>query len=209
MNNSVPPAIDQSKTTAIGVGTREIAVLAAAAFLVLFVFIMPVSIVFKIGFSVLLGGGGVALAFGRVNRNTTFEKHLMDRLDFSKRSRSFRRGASRSVPSAPSRKVVAEPVMTRTSSKSAAPASVPLSGSISATVASDSFVGNELPKRAPSFKPNLPEFKGKPLFTMEPIDLNVNVLFTILGVAFLAALLSWLWLGGYAELQLLVNSTLR
>ena len=178
--NAVPPMIDQARTTAIGIGTRELVILGATAFLVLFIIIIPIGIVLKVGFGVIFGGAGVVLAFGRVNRNTTFEKHMMTRFEFTKRSRFFQRGAGYSMPKAQV-KVIPEPINKEPVSDTG---------------------------KTRSKKPALDFGSGGYLFQVEPIDLNVNVFYTILGIAFLGMLLSWLWLGGYQELEMIVRPLL-
>ncbi|MHB8087283.1 MAG: hypothetical protein ACYDH2_03450 [Anaerolineaceae bacterium] len=171
MDNYVPPVIEPPKTV-IGIGGREIGVLGATAFVVLLIIIMPAPMLVKVGFGVLLGGFGVALAFGREPKSgKTAEAYIAQILHFYKRSRFHQRGAvAMDIPA----------------QKTFIPA--------------PAFV-------APDPEPTLEPGSGdrKPLFTMPPLPLNVGMFFSIFSLAFLATLLTWLWLGGYQELSLYIK----
>ena len=93
MDNVVPPVIEPPKTV-IGIGGREIGVLGATAFIVLLIIIMPVPMLVKVGFGVLIGGLGVALAFGREPKSgKTAEAYIAQIIHFYRRSRFHQRGA--------------------------------------------------------------------------------------------------------------------
>lgn len=169
MDHYVPPVIEPPKTV-IGIGGREIGVLGATAFVVLLIIIMPAPMLVKVGFGVLLGGLGVALAFGREPKSgKTAEAYIAQILHFYKRSRFHQRGAV---------------AMDMPAQKTFIPAP--------AFVESDVSMDSESSGR-------------KPLFTMPPLPLNVGMFFSIFSLAFLATLLTWLWLGGYQELSLYIK----
>ena len=93
MMQEVPPLIERPKTV-IGVGARELIVLAVFVVLGLSMFLFPVSFVLQIGLGTLWVGVGAAAAFGRdPHSGKTLEAYLADRLRFAGRERFWQRGA--------------------------------------------------------------------------------------------------------------------
>ncbi len=93
MMQEVPPLIERPKTV-IGVGTRELIVLAVFGVLGLSMFLVPASFVLQIGLATLWVGVGAAAAFGRdPHSGKTLEAYLADRLRFAGRERFWQRGA--------------------------------------------------------------------------------------------------------------------
>ena len=107
MAGPVPPQIETPKTF-IGVGARELVILAAAALLDILILLTPLHLVVRVILAVLLMGLGLAIAFGRDQRSgKTVEAVLLDMLRFYKRARLRQKGTDTAQPQAHSVKMPA------------------------------------------------------------------------------------------------------
>jgi len=173
MPYEVPPVIDNPKSF-IGLGTRELFILGGALLLGLFLFILPLSMFIKIFLGVLLVGIGVAAAFGRDPKTgKTVEQYLYSLFNFYSRARYQQRGASAVEQRIPV-KVVSE-----------APKKAASAPALTTPPAQDS--GNES-----SFAAGL---------RFPPLPLGGGLFMSIISIAFLAALMVWVWGGGVNELR--------
>ena len=158
MPQEIPPIIEPPKTL-IGVGLRELVLLAVFVLLAISVFLLPLSIVLKAGLAVLVAGCGTAIAFGRDPRSgKTLESYLKDRFQYAGRARFFQRGAGRMD----AKPFPAEPVLAQTPSKSS----------------------------------------GLQFARVTPLPLGMGMCLAVMSLSVLAALLTWVWVGGVAEISL-------
>ncbi len=178
MPYEVPPVIDNPKSF-IGLGTRELFILGGALLLALVVFILPMSMFIKIFLGVLLVGIGVAAAFGRDPKTgKTLEQYLFSLFNFYSRARYQQRGA---VPVEQKTPVKVVAVDTANARKSApAPVTPPV----------ENFDDEDADGSGLRF---------------HPLPLGGSLIMSVFAVAFLAALLAWVWGGGINELRMTLS----
>ena len=98
MSGAVPPQIETPKTF-IGVGARELVVLAAGGLLGLTTLFLPIHLIPKVGLAVMAIGLGLAIAFGRDQRSgKTLEAYLTDVIRYHSRKRFRQKGAIEAQP---------------------------------------------------------------------------------------------------------------
>jgi hypothetical protein len=181
MPGAVPPIIEPPKSV-IGVGGREFAILGVTVGVVILILVIPMDMVLKIGFGVLLGGLGVALAFGREPKSgKTLEQYLTQMLNFYGRSRFHQRGASAYQPQAQQPIRLEKPRKTEKSERQREPQ--PVYSNIETTTIHE-----------PS------------AITIRPLPLGGGLIFSIVSIAFFAALMTWLWGGGLQEILFYMNA---
>jgi len=96
---AVPPQIESPKTF-IGVGTRELVILGVCALLGTLSLFIPSHLAIRIGVAVLVGGLGLAMAFGRDRRSgKTVEGYIFDLFRFYTRKRFRQKGTDEEAPS--------------------------------------------------------------------------------------------------------------
>jgi len=174
MNNVVPPRIDPPKSF-IGIGGREIIILGVAAMLTLPWFLLSISLPIKVGMAVFSVAIGIGLAFGRDPRTgKTAEEVLFQILRYYGRARFHQLGTAEKREESVS--------------------SVDLSR-VSAAITE--AVPQSAPDIGPSFSLKSANNKG---IQLPPIPLNGGTFLSILSIAFLAFLLTWIWAGGLQEI---------
>jgi hypothetical protein len=195
MTGSVPPLIEPPKSI-VGLGTRELIILLVAAAVIFAVVVAPVDVVVKVGVGVLTGGLGLVLAFGREPRSgKTFEMYLFQIVQYHSRVRFHMRGAA-DTPAEPQPSPIFEQPKPSRGSRKPAPARSEPAAQPTGTV----FQGPTV--EATQFSPysgNIDAPGNRPvLATFKPIPLSGATLLMVFSVAFLAALICWVWTGGLA-----------
>jgi hypothetical protein len=93
--STVPPPIDTTGTSPIGLSMRETVILAAGAVIVLLVFTIPIPFYLKLGLAVVVGGLAALFAIGRGRGGKKVEDFLRELLGYTRRDKLLQRGATR------------------------------------------------------------------------------------------------------------------
>ena len=190
MNYPVPPSFDLEETSFVsfvGVGMREVIIVGSGILLGIMAGVaLPVSWPVKIAAGTLLAGFGFWLAIGREpGTNRKFEEVFIDYVRFQRRPKVHQRNYLAEPEdddpfSSPDEFEYSQPVEKQTTRKSRQIAEVAWDVS------------------------SLPEMdqlaKAKGWFKIRSMPLTGATLLNILGLALLAGLLAWVWLGGLKSL---------
>lgn len=189
MDRTVVPPLIESPKSFVGVGNRELIILAVAGILTVSIFLLPISFTVRIGVGILTGGVGAAFAFGRNPKNgKPIEGYLSDIFRFSRRAKVMYRGVGDQETSHAKMPIR----LSNPSAGTESLANTPMYPLVAAPEQMNS--GAEQPAAV--------DIEPAVWFHVRPLPLTASLFFTIMGLAVLGMIISWVWLGGMRDLML-------
>lgn len=186
MNHTVPPAFDLEETSFVsfvGIGMREVLIVGGGLTLGVMVgIVLPFGWPVKIGLGTLLGAFGLWLAIGREpGSNRKFEEVLLDYIRFQRRPRVHQRHFVDQTEEN-------DPFMTP--------------DTFTGSQADDSStIREEAVPWDVSRLPSLEQInRAQGWFKIRSIPLTGATLLNLLGLALIAGILTWVWMGGLKTL---------